>query len=543
MKHLNAAEWSLELPSVPLLKGESNLEEWKDILIRTLELHGLEYYVQTEVPEPADPAVREQWKCDRAKVNLLLKRSTPLVQNTLEAAGWNRFAAEDPKALYELILRVIPNVSANATGDMVTELGAVMALIDMCPPPDELIPFDGDKARVEELCMRLGGSVDLEADLRWACSFLTAVKVGFLSPSIELDVPPPHKTYPRFRPMATRGIGGWAFALTNLGEALTTRVPTDGKRQLAHRPGISNVGPFSADIVLTCEALSHTWYCGLTVHGEADLRECWTLWINLRRNSYLPGSTRVTGSQVTPLPPLGPSRHFTGNDSKRLALNFYLRFATPLLLFTEYNPQHHIAAITFASAIPLCEEGDEGVHEAGYLIQASSQLLDLYDPATYKSYWHGGPFAGPGAELLTATLDAVEEAIKSYTLTGVACILCFLYSVCSTRHRKLYYDNQPENLPTHVGKVNLNHDNPFVGLIHAISEPRPTFALWEQSVDLHIRRIHDWQHSLAPTTAGFVTATNVLDVGDSFYNIMHQLARPYLVTDRAVPPLCSYMTL
>ncbi|KAF9061352.1 hypothetical protein BDP27DRAFT_1429097 [Rhodocollybia butyracea] len=195
----------------------------------------------------------------------------------------------------------------------------------------------------------------------------------------------------------------------------------------------------------------------------------------------------------------------------------------------------------FASATAFSEEGDLGLHEAVYLIQASSQFLDLFDSATYKSYWHGGPFVGPGAEVLTATLDAVEEAIKCDTLTGVACMLSFLYSVCSARHRKLYYDNRPSNLAVHVGKI--NHGNPYVGLIHAISEPKPTFPLWEQSVDLHLQRICDWQHALPPTSAGFTTATNVLDVGGFVCNLMRQLAGPYLVTDRAVPPLCSYLTM
>ncbi|KAF9061356.1 hypothetical protein BDP27DRAFT_1338332 [Rhodocollybia butyracea] len=540
VEHSNTAERSLKLPRVPLLKGKSNIEEWKEMLIQTLEIHSLNDYVRKEVLEPADPTVQGQWKCDRAKVNVLIKSTIPLVQNTVEAAGWNRFT-EDPRALYELIQRVIPNVSTNATGDMVTELGAVMALIDIFSPPDKLNPLDGDKVQLEELCMRLGGSVELEPDLGWACSFLSAVKAGFLTPSLELDVPPPHKTYPRLRPNATHGLGGWAFTITNLGEALMGRAPTGGRSQLTHRPGVSNVGTTSADSVLTCEALSHVWYCGLTLHGEADLREWWVRWINLRRNSCMPGSARASGSQLTPIPPLGPSRHFTGADSMRIALNLYLRFTTPLLSFTKYSARQHIAALSFISNMPLNEEGDIGTHEAGYLIQTSAQLLDLFDPATYTSYWHGGPFAGPGAGLLTATLDAIEEAIKSDTLTGAACILSFLYPVCSTRHRKLYYDNQPGNLTTHVGKI--NHDNPFVGLIHAISEPRPTFALWEQSVDSNLQRIYAWLHDLPPTTAGFATATNVLAVGGSVCNLMRQLASPYLVTDRAVPPLHSYFTL
>ncbi|KAF9059653.1 hypothetical protein BDP27DRAFT_454864 [Rhodocollybia butyracea] len=228
----------------------------------------------------------------------------------------------------------------------------------------------------------------------------------------------------------------------------------------------------------------------------------------------------------------------------RVALNYYLRATIPVVSFTEYNARQHIATLIFASSIPLNEEGDMGLHEAGYLIQTSAQLLDLFDPATYTSYRHGGPFAGPGAELLTATLDAMEEAIKSYTLTGASCIICFLYVVCSTRHRKLYYDNRPmaRNLATHVGKI--DYDNPFVGLVHTvISEPGPTFALWEKSVDLHLQRIYDWLHGLPPNTAGFTTATNALDMGGSVCNLMRQLVGPYLVTDRAVPPLCSYFTL
>ncbi|KAF9059644.1 hypothetical protein BDP27DRAFT_454749 [Rhodocollybia butyracea] len=224
----------------------------------------------------------------------------------------------------------------------------------------------------------------------------------------------------------------------------------------------------------------------------------------------------------------------------RLALNYYLRATTPLLLFTEYNARQHIAVLSFASGMLLVEDGDIGLHEAGYLIQVSANLLDIFDPATYTSYWHGGPFAGPGADLLAVSLDGIEEAIKSDTLTGVGCILCFLYAVCSTRHRKLYYDNRPRNIATPVGKV--NNDNPFVGLIQAISEPKLTFALWEQSVDLQLQRIYDWQHNLPPNTAGFDTATNVLGVGGSVCNIMRQYASPYLVTNRAVPPLRSYFT-
>ncbi|KAF9030064.1 hypothetical protein BDP27DRAFT_1436358 [Rhodocollybia butyracea] len=520
--HSNTAERSLKLPRVPFLKGKSNIEEWK------------------EVPELADPAVR-QWKGDRAKLHLLVKRSITLVQNTLAAAGRNQFTEKDQKVLYE---QVIPNVSAVATGDTVTELGAVMASINKCPPPDKLTPFNGNKVQLEDFCMRLGGSLELEPDFRWACSFLSAVKAGFLTPSLEPDAPSPYKTYPRLRPNAPRGPGGWALTITHFGEALMARVPIGERSQLVHRPGVSNVKAASGDSLLACEALSLIWFYGRTLHGEADLRGWWTRWINLRRKSYPPGSAQAAGSQLTPIPPLGPSVYFTRDDHKRLALNYYLRATVPVLSFTEYSAQQHVAALTLICGLSLVEDGDVGLHEAAYLAQAAANLLDVFDPATYSSYLHGGPFAGPGADLLAVTLDGIEESIKSYTLTGGCCILCFLYAVSSTRHRKLYYDNRPRNLATHVG-TEINHDNPFVGLVQAVSEPGPTFTLWEQSVDLSLQKTANWLHGLPPTTAGFTIATNVLGVGDSVCDMMRQLMGPYLIIDRAVlpPPLHSYFTV
>ncbi|KJZ68226.1 hypothetical protein HIM_12383 [Hirsutella minnesotensis 3608] len=95
------------------------------MLIQTLEVQDLEDYILKQVPEPVDPAERGQWKRDRAKVMLIIKGSISPVQNILEAAGWSRFTEKDPKALYELIQRAIPKVSADATGDLVAEFGSI----------------------------------------------------------------------------------------------------------------------------------------------------------------------------------------------------------------------------------------------------------------------------------------------------------------------------------------------------------------------------------------------------------------------------------
>ncbi|KJZ70290.1 hypothetical protein HIM_10334 [Hirsutella minnesotensis 3608] len=85
----------------------------------------LEDYILTEVTEPIEPTERGKWKRDRAKVMLIIKGSISPVQNTLEAAGWSRFSEKDPKALYELIQRAIPKISADATGDLVAEFGTI----------------------------------------------------------------------------------------------------------------------------------------------------------------------------------------------------------------------------------------------------------------------------------------------------------------------------------------------------------------------------------------------------------------------------------
>ena len=120
-----ASEASLQLPKVPFLKGEENLEEWKDILIDTLTIQDLDKYILTDIPEPQDQDGKLKWRVDRAKVMLIIKGSITHVSKLLESAGWNRFEEKNPKTLYDLIQRAIPRVSADAAGDLVSEFGRI----------------------------------------------------------------------------------------------------------------------------------------------------------------------------------------------------------------------------------------------------------------------------------------------------------------------------------------------------------------------------------------------------------------------------------
>ena len=55
-------EVKVEFPKIPQLRGEENLQEWKQILRQTLRVHDLIEYVDPGVAEPIDPAEKTLWK-------------------------------------------------------------------------------------------------------------------------------------------------------------------------------------------------------------------------------------------------------------------------------------------------------------------------------------------------------------------------------------------------------------------------------------------------------------------------------------------------
>lgn len=126
----------LELPPIPRLLGNENLDEWDDILVRTLRLHGLADYVKAPypgVPEPAGGAggagsgllTRDEWARDRSLVCLLIVGSISSdVRDTLLAAGYDAGEA-DPRALYDLVRDAVPRAAGEDAAGHLRELGAV----------------------------------------------------------------------------------------------------------------------------------------------------------------------------------------------------------------------------------------------------------------------------------------------------------------------------------------------------------------------------------------------------------------------------------
>lgn len=136
---------SLDLPPLPRLLGHENLDEWDDILVRTLRLHGLADYVTTPypgVPEPPSstpwaPAkylgsggnptgpTHEQWERDRALVCLLMTGSFSLdVRDTLLACGYDS-SETNPKLIYDLVQEALPKAAGEDVSSWLRELNSI----------------------------------------------------------------------------------------------------------------------------------------------------------------------------------------------------------------------------------------------------------------------------------------------------------------------------------------------------------------------------------------------------------------------------------
>lgn len=145
---------ALELPPLPRLLGVENLDEWDDVLRRTLRLHGLAEYITAPypgIPEP-EPACqsnnswptskylpgsnnnnaahnhqlsREQWQSDRAIVCLLMVGSFSAdVRDTLLAHGYDP-CEENPKAIHDLVLEALPKAAGEDVSAWMRELGSI----------------------------------------------------------------------------------------------------------------------------------------------------------------------------------------------------------------------------------------------------------------------------------------------------------------------------------------------------------------------------------------------------------------------------------
>ncbi|KAI3396969.1 hypothetical protein diail_11369 [Diaporthe ilicicola] len=138
---------SLDLPPIPRLLGHENLDEWDDILVRTLRIHSLADYVTVPypgVPEPpsstswasakypgsggngaGSSVTHEQWERDRAVVCLLITGSFSLdVRDTLLACGYEP-SETNPKLIYDLVREALPKAAGEDVPSWLRELNSI----------------------------------------------------------------------------------------------------------------------------------------------------------------------------------------------------------------------------------------------------------------------------------------------------------------------------------------------------------------------------------------------------------------------------------
>jgi hypothetical protein len=113
-------EVKVEFPKIPQLCGEENLQEWKQILRQTLRVYGLIQYVDPGIAEPADPVEKALWEKQRAQVILLMLGSFNYIQLKLLNHGWDP-DEQNPKLVYDLVLKAIPAMSEDAVGELMLE--------------------------------------------------------------------------------------------------------------------------------------------------------------------------------------------------------------------------------------------------------------------------------------------------------------------------------------------------------------------------------------------------------------------------------------
>lgn len=134
---------TLALPPLPRLLGLENLDEWDDVLKRTLRFHGLADYITAPypgVPEPPPMSpswsnktsntalTHEQWTTNRAAVCLLMVGSfSSDVRDTLLASGYDPLASaeENPKVMHDLVLEAIPKAAGEDVTTWMSELSSI----------------------------------------------------------------------------------------------------------------------------------------------------------------------------------------------------------------------------------------------------------------------------------------------------------------------------------------------------------------------------------------------------------------------------------
>ncbi|KAF6794590.1 KilA-N domain-containing protein [Colletotrichum sojae] len=153
--------------SLPRLRGESNWSSWLVLINATLRANKVKRYVDTDIPQPADAAERDDWESERdVAYNLLIASCESLIDKLLNA-GWTDDG--NPYNLMEALKKYIPKVSEDAVAVLVDEFAKGDA-------NDHKTLYDALK-RVQYLRKRITDLCGANSDHFWSIMLLNYFKV------------------------------------------------------------------------------------------------------------------------------------------------------------------------------------------------------------------------------------------------------------------------------------------------------------------------------------------------------------------------------
>jgi hypothetical protein len=107
----------LDLPSLPILKGEKDYKQWWKSVTVYFEVLELENFLTEDIKEPNDPEKKKKWqKCRRFIMVHLLKAINSEVQKDMETLGWD---FRDPYNTIQMAQKAVTKVSSDSLRQLI----------------------------------------------------------------------------------------------------------------------------------------------------------------------------------------------------------------------------------------------------------------------------------------------------------------------------------------------------------------------------------------------------------------------------------------
>ncbi len=107
----------LDLPSLPILKGEKDYKQWWKSVTVYFEVLELEMFLNEDIKEPQDPEQKRKWqKCRRFIMVHLLKAINSEVQKDMETLGWD---FRDPYNTIQMAQKAVTKVSSDSLRQLI----------------------------------------------------------------------------------------------------------------------------------------------------------------------------------------------------------------------------------------------------------------------------------------------------------------------------------------------------------------------------------------------------------------------------------------